>query len=86
MVRLESKCLRVTAIKRHETRETLIIRLHNMTAQDVAETLVVGSPIRTAWRVDLLEQRQDPIEFADRTLQLVVAPYRIVTLEIEFAT
>ncbi len=86
LVRLESKRLRVTAIKRHETRDTLIVRLHNMTAQDVAETLVVGSPIRAAWRVDLLEQRQDPIEFADRTLQLVVAPYRIVTLEIEFAT
>ena len=86
MVRLESERLRVTAIKRHETRETLVVRLHNMTARDAVEVLTVGLPIRAAWHVDLLEERQGPIEFAERTLQLDVAPYKIVTVEIEFAT
>jgi alpha-mannosidase len=86
LVRLESGRLRVTAIKRHETRETLVVRLHNMTDQGAVETLVVGLRIRAAWHVDLLEERQGPIEFADRALQLDVAPYKIVTLEIEFAT
>ena len=84
LVRLESDALRVTAIKRHETRDTLVVRLHNMTAQDAAGTLVVGLPVRAAWNVDLLEQRRDPLVFADRTIQLTVAPYRIVTMEIEF--
>ena len=84
MVRLESDRLRVTAIKRHETRDTLVVRLHNMTAQDATGTLVVGLPIREAWRVDLLEQRQGGIEFADRTLRIDFPPYRIATLELEF--
>ena len=84
LVWLESERLRVTAIKRHEIRDTLIVRLHNMTAEQAVETLVVGASIRGAWYTDLLEQREDPIVFSDRTVPLDVAPYRIVTLEIEF--
>ncbi len=83
-LRLASKALRVTAIKRHETRDTLVVRLHNMTAARVEEEITLGLPVTKAWRVSLLEQREERLESRDRTVRLDVAAYRIVTLEIEF--
>ncbi len=84
LLRLESERLRVTAIKRHEERDTLVVRLHNLGDDAVAERLTVGLPVRSAWHVDLLEQRQGPVECSGRELPLEVGPQRIVTLEIEF--
>ncbi len=85
LVRLESDRLRVTAIKRHEERDTLIVRLHNLSGEIVKDRLTVGLPVRSAWQVDLLEERKARVEVSGRELSLEVAPYRIVTLEVELA-
>ncbi len=61
-----------------------MVRLHNLGADAVEERLTLGLPVRSAWHVDLLEQRQDPVEWSDRELSVVVGPHRIVTLEVEF--
>ncbi len=71
----------VSAIKRHETRDTLVVRLWNQTDRTQHETLHLGRPVRGAWLLDLLEERQEDLAVgADVTVALL--PHRIVTLEI----
>jgi alpha-mannosidase len=84
----------VSAIKRHETRETLVVRLWNLAAEPVTETLVLGKPIRGAWRASLLEERLEELAVGasggtpagapgSTELGLELGPHEIVTLEIE---
>jgi len=75
----------ITAIKRHESRDTLVVRLFNLTAETVTETLETGREIRAAWDVDLLERRRSPLEPSrGRQLQLEFGAHALRTVEIEF--
>ncbi len=76
----------VTAVKRHELRDTLIVRLFNETGEEVAETLTFGLPIGSAWETDLLEERGDRMQPSGRyQLPLELGPHAIMTIEVEFA-
>nr|MBC8451057.1 hypothetical protein [bacterium] len=76
----------VTAVKRHEHRNTLIIRLFNETGEEITETLTFGLPVRSAWETNLLEERKDQIPVSGgRQLVLDLGPHVIATVEVEFA-
>jgi len=76
----------VTAVKRHEHGDTLIVRLFNETAEEITETLTFGLPVRSAWETNLLEERKDQIAVSGgRQLKLDLGPHVIVTVEVEFA-
>jgi alpha-mannosidase len=72
----------ISAVKRHADRDTLIVRLYNLTANHVDETLTLGRNIVAAWTVDLLESRQGELVAAGRLLRVTLEPHRIVTVEI----
>jgi len=74
----------VSAIKRHEDRDTLVVRLWNQTGQPQRERLRLGRPATAVWLLDLLEERQEPLRQAD-DVAVDLLPHRIVTLEIVFA-
>ncbi len=75
----------VSAIKKHEVRDTLVVRLFNLTSEPVEEFLRFGVDIRQAWRVDLLEERFEALKPAsDRELRVLLRPHEIATLEIRF--
>lgn len=75
----------ISAIKRHETRDTLVVRLYNLHAEPVSERLQLGAEIAAVWAVDLLERRLARAEdHDDREIRLSLGAYEIVTLEIEF--
>ncbi len=73
----------ITAIKKHESRDTLIVRLYNLTGDEVSETLTLGSPVKNAWRVSLLEERGETLEAGGREIRLTLGPYQILTVELE---
>ncbi|MEJ2721873.1 MAG: glycoside hydrolase family 38 C-terminal domain-containing protein [bacterium] len=74
----------VSAVKKHETRDTLVVRLYNLIRDDVDETLEFGTPVRAAWVLDLLEERVSQIPVpAPRELPFTLGPHEIVTLEVE---
>ncbi len=76
----------VTAIKRHEQRDTLIIRVFNETGEEITETLTFGLPISSAWETDLLEERGGRMQPSGRyQLPLELGPHAIMTIEVEFA-
>ena len=76
----------VTGIKKHETRNTLVVRLYNLTGSGVDETLRFGADVTAAWRTDLLEGRLSGLPMDDpRELGLELGPHEIATVEIEFS-
>ncbi|MBM3316327.1 MAG: hypothetical protein FJY75_00600 [Candidatus Eisenbacteria bacterium] len=76
----------VSAIKRHEERDTLVVRLYNPGGEELVEELRLGRRMRSAWRVNLLEEREEALPMAEvGALVLRLGPHEILTLEIEFA-
>jgi alpha-mannosidase len=76
----------VTGIKKHETRDTLVVRLYNLTGSSVDETLRFGADVTAAWSTDLLEERLSDLPMNDpRELSIQLGPHEIATLEIEFS-
>jgi len=77
---------RITAIKRHQERDTLLVRLYNLTREPVVETLHAGLAVEGAWRTDLLEQRVGELECAgDRTVLVSLGPCEIASVEVALA-
>ena len=72
----------VTAIKRCEERDTLIVRLVNLAAEPVEERLELGFAAREAHRTDLLEERRRALPLSDNALVVSLRPHEIATLEI----
>jgi hypothetical protein len=73
----------VTAVKKHEERDTLVVRLYNLTGEEVVETLRFGREIAQAWRTNLLEERLEELEpDSARTLSLALRGYEIATVEV----
>ena len=85
LLRKHGKATCISAIKRHESRDTLLIRLYNLTAAAVTETLSFGPCVQAAWRTDLLEERQADIAVGeDNSVTLDLRPHEIVTVEVQF--
>jgi len=77
---------RISAVKRHETRDTLVVRLWNPHPTPEGQVLRFGSPIRCAWTTDLLEAREKEIprsQADDRELDLALGPHEIRTVEVQ---
>jgi len=73
----------ITAVKRHEERDTLVVRLVNLAAKAVTETLTFGVPVRAAWRTNLLEDRRRELEIVEGSrLDVPLRGHEIATLEI----
>ncbi len=73
-----------SAIKRHDERQTLVIRLWNPYSEPVEERLAFGLPVRAAWRTDLLEARREALPLSTgREAVVELGPHEILTLEVE---
>lgn len=73
----------ITAIKRHCSRDSLVVRLYNPSSEPVREWLETDPPVRAAWLTDLLEEREGSVPVAGNRVDLSLEPHRIVTVELE---
>ena len=77
--------VRVSAVKRHATRDTLVVRLCNLSDGPVDETLTFSLRVGGAWRTNLLEERGAGIAVADGfQAPIKLGPHEIATVEFEF--
>jgi len=75
----------ITAVKRHEERDTLVVRLFNLTGAAIEETLTLGRDVEAAWNVNLLEEREAELPPASpRELRVGLRPFGIATVEVAF--
>lgn len=83
-LQLEPGALQLSAVKRAEDRESVIVRCFNTTDQTVMGTLQVPGNWRAAYRTNLDEDRLQSIAVSDDgTLTLHAEPWQIVTVELE---
>ncbi len=84
LVAVRTRRTTVTAVKRHDERDTLVVRLTNLVGESVAETLTFGLDLAAARRVDLHEVHVEPLKLEDaRTLRVTFRPHEILTVEVE---
>ena len=72
----------VSAVKRHEKRHSVIVRLVNLSEAAESVQLECAKPIVEAWRVNLLEERDVQVYPNGTGLSLEIAAHAIVTLEL----
>jgi alpha-mannosidase len=76
----------ISAIKQHDERDTLLVRVYNLTSETVEETLVFGRSIGGAWLTDLLEERGEELPAkSEDELVIVLGAHAIECVEVEFA-
>jgi alpha-mannosidase len=76
----------VSAIKKHEQRNSLLLRIYNVRGEPSSDSLTFGLTVAAAWRTNLLEERVEELTPASsRTLELILGPHEVVTLEVVFA-
>jgi alpha-mannosidase len=74
----------ISAIKKHDVRDTLEVRLYNLTGDAVEERFTFGRPVTAAWLLDLVGERLRNAQLSgERELVLSLGPHEIVTLEME---
>jgi alpha-mannosidase len=86
LFRKRGDAVRVSAVKKHEERDTLIVRLYNLTAAPATGTLAFEGAVRAAWRTGLLEEREREIQVAGgHEVAVALGPHEIATVEVELA-
>ena len=73
----------LTAIKKHEQRDTLVIRAVNLAGAATAAVFEFGRPLVAAWRTTLLEDRLESLPSGDLRLEVALTPHEIATIEVE---
>ncbi len=81
LLAIDNPAVAVSAIRRHPTRDSLVVRLWNQTDRTQRQTLTTGRRVVAAWSLDLLEERTASL---DLPVVVDLAPCRIVTVELAF--
>ncbi|MGE5222647.1 MAG: alpha-mannosidase [Omnitrophica WOR_2 bacterium] len=84
-IRLKPERLIVSALKRSEDGQRLVLRFYNSTREKAAARLETGIPLRAAVRLNLNEEHLEDLPLAgENRVELEVRPAEIVTLGLQF--
>jgi alpha-mannosidase len=73
-------------VKKHETRDTLVVRLYNLTGVRQEAALRFAPAVLAAWRTDLLEERECDLMVGDaHNVVVELGPHEIGTVEVAFS-
>jgi mannosylglycerate hydrolase len=87
LLQVQGEGIDVTAVKRCEDRDGLLVRLVNLSNQTQAVTLGMPGKLSAAYCLDMAEIRQAELPLtAEGTLKLLVEPRRIMSVELEQPT
>jgi mannosylglycerate hydrolase len=76
--------LRLSCIKKAQDRDATIIRLYNPESYKAAGDIVFNYDIRSAYLVNMNEEKQQKLQPDKNTITVELKPNQIVTLELEF--
>jgi len=79
---LEGENLVLSAIKKAEDRDSVIVRFYNPTDQDTTATLHPGFPVAEAWAVKLNEERTGAVEVTGSAITLPAPHGKIISVEL----
>ncbi len=80
---IDNDALVLSAIKKTEDRDSMVVRLYNPTNETQEGTIRFGLPVSRAWKTNLLEVRGEELPLEGGVLALSVPKGKIVTIEVE---
>jgi hypothetical protein len=83
-LRVEPAEVVLSAMKRCERRESVILRIYNPADRDVIARVITHLPVRAAWLTNMNEERRHELPVAEKALSVEITHKKILTLEIEF--
>jgi len=82
LLSVEPQAVALSALKRAEDRETLVVRIYNPTGEDVTAVLTAYKPIASAALLNLNEEAQEPLSPKGNKLSLPLKAKKIATVEL----
>ncbi|RKX46298.1 MAG: alpha-mannosidase [Verrucomicrobia bacterium] len=79
---IDNDALVLSAIKRAEDRDSMIIRLYNPTDEAQEGSIRFGLPVSKAWKNNLIEVRGEEIPVVNGVIALLVPKGKIITIEV----
>jgi alpha-mannosidase len=76
--------LALSAVKKCEDRDSVILRIFNPTGEDVEATVSAYKPIKQAWLTNMNEERRDELNPDGSDVPFPVPRKKIMTLELAF--
>jgi alpha-mannosidase len=73
----------VSAIKRAEDNDDIIVRLHESEGRRTVARVRLGFEVRAAERVDLMEEKPRAVRVNNNTVRLAFRPFQILTLRLK---
>jgi len=83
-IEIQPRELQLSAMKRCETRESLVLRLYNPTLRDILAMLNFHLPVKAAWLTNMNEERRQQLPVSKSGFEISVGYKKIITLEVEF--
>ena len=81
-VRVDQPNVVIETIKQAEDGRGLIVRMYESQRRRGPFVLTTGFPLGAAWRTNLLEEDQEPLETEGHSLRHHIRPYQILTLRL----
>jgi alpha-mannosidase len=82
-LRLDPPNLVLTAMKKSEDDERIVIRFYEAEGNECSAQISMSKPIRQAWRTSLIEEDQQALQLlSEGRLEVAVRPREIVTLKV----
>ncbi len=72
----------VEAVKRADRADAVIVRLTEAFGAHGRVRLTTAFPLASVLRVDLLERDREPLAFGERSIDLDLRPFELVTLKL----
>ena len=82
LLKVEPAEVLVTAVRRCEKRDSILIRLVNLAQEKVDAVLTCGLALKEVYRLDLLQRRRKELDFKRNRVRLHLGAKEIATLEL----
>jgi alpha-mannosidase len=84
-LRLDPKNLILTAMKKSEYGDFVIIRFYEAEGTDCTARVHLSRSVREAWRTNLIEENEEAIRpLSDGSLEMTIRPWEIVTIKVSW--
>lgn len=81
--KIESANVIIEAVKKAEDSDDVILRLYESSGATTSTTLTLDMDFSAVWQVNLLEEREAQVKSRQKTVELVLQPYEILTLLVQ---
>lgn len=81
---IDNKMLRFSALKKACDRDTLILRIYNLSSDTEKGILSFYKSVEQAWLTDLNETRIQELKVSNGKVSLKAEPFKILTIEVHF--